>query len=207
MGFIPSASTVTVQAKLTNAGKKKLYQSIENQGGRFITKFALGDSDSNYVAIEGGAGPVDAGHVPDAGDFLSQPRSFAIYQGLYPPGVPVIFHNGNPGPETVGTIAIGANSPQGVSFDIRTEWPVEQLFEEEYNVSIVAPSTSSQERFESAFVYNLTDGTLALRYVGGLSLADIARFVGNDEGESDFYINIVGKQSRRFSRISMRIVL
>ena len=46
MGFISSSSTVTVKAKLTAAGRKKLFDSLETLNEQFITKFSLGDSDT-----------------------------------------------------------------------------------------------------------------------------------------------------------------
>jgi len=48
MGFINSATTVTIQATLTNFGRKEL---IENDNSIF-THFILGDSDANYNTSE-----------------------------------------------------------------------------------------------------------------------------------------------------------
>lgn len=59
MGFITSATTVTLTAKLTPLGRKKL---ISNNN-KLITKFSLGDSDANYYASQ----ILGAGQIPSAG--------------------------------------------------------------------------------------------------------------------------------------------
>lgn len=56
MGFINSATTVTIQATLTNFGRKEL---IENDNSIF-THFILGDSDANYNTSE----KLTTGRVP-----------------------------------------------------------------------------------------------------------------------------------------------
>lgn len=208
MGFIDSATTVTVQAKLTDAGKKKLYESIENQSGIFITQFALGDSDANYVAIDEGSGSLQSGHVPEAGDFLSKPRSFAIYKGTYRPGTPIILHDGEPGPETNATISVGANGTHVATFAIETEWPKGETFSEGYWFELRNPTNISDERFQELFsVQFLENNVLELRYNGGANLSEVIQLVGsNSDGETDFHINITGKESRRFSRINIRVV-
>lgn len=220
MGFISGTSTVSVQARLTDAGKRKLYESIESQTGSFITQFGLGDSDANYVAIDEGSGSLEAGHVPEAGDFLSKPRSFAIYQGIYRPGVPVILKNGDPIPELDETIDISGNDSNVVRVALKTEWPKGQLFNENYWVELNNPTSISNDRFNEIFSWSMIDApggvdqngnsmtikVLEVRFNGGLSLSEIVQLAGNGDGETDFYINITGQQSRRFTRINFRVV-
>jgi len=62
MGFITSANTLTLTAKLTPLGRQKLIST--NNG--LITSFSLGDSDANYYASV----PLTTGQVPaEAGDY------------------------------------------------------------------------------------------------------------------------------------------
>ncbi len=59
MGFIPSANTISLIAKLTPIGRKKLASSNNS----LITTFSLGDSDANYNTI-----PIlSTGQVPSSG--------------------------------------------------------------------------------------------------------------------------------------------
>lgn len=61
MGYINSATTTTLTAKLTPIGRKKLILTNNN----LITHFSLGDSDANYYS----AMPLLTGQVPnDGGD-------------------------------------------------------------------------------------------------------------------------------------------
>ena len=61
MGYINSATTTTLTAKLTPVGREKLIITNNN----LITSFALGDSDANYFAAQ----PLGTGQVPgDGGD-------------------------------------------------------------------------------------------------------------------------------------------
>jgi hypothetical protein len=62
MGFITTANTLTLTAKLTPLGRQKLIST--NNG--LITSFSLGDSDANYYASI----PLTTGQVPaEAGDY------------------------------------------------------------------------------------------------------------------------------------------
>ena len=56
MGFIASANTVTITAKLTPFGRQQLLTNSSS----IITQFSLGDSDANYL----GSLPLDMGKVP-----------------------------------------------------------------------------------------------------------------------------------------------
>lgn len=59
MGYINSASTTTITARLTPVGRVKLLADTNS----LITKFSLGDSDANYFATE----PLVTGQVPAIG--------------------------------------------------------------------------------------------------------------------------------------------
>lgn len=59
MGYINSAITTTLTAKLTQIGKKKLIMANNN----LISSFSLGDSDANYFA----ALPLESGQIPNTG--------------------------------------------------------------------------------------------------------------------------------------------
>jgi hypothetical protein len=56
MGFIASADTITITAKLTPFGRQQLLTNSSS----IITQFTLGDSDANYLADL----PLDMGKVP-----------------------------------------------------------------------------------------------------------------------------------------------
>jgi hypothetical protein len=62
MGYIPSATTTTLLAKLTPVGRKKLILTDNN----LISSFSIGDSDANYFA----ALPLGTGQVPGDGGTL-----------------------------------------------------------------------------------------------------------------------------------------
>ncbi len=63
MGYIPSAATTTLLAKLTPTGRRKLILTDNN----LIESFSLGDSDANYFA----AMPLTTGLVPNNGGGIS----------------------------------------------------------------------------------------------------------------------------------------
>lgn len=207
MGFISGTSTVTVQARLTNYGKKKLYESIESNSGNFVTKFALGDSDSNYVAISDGAGPLDSGFVPEAGDFQSRPRSFALYQGSYRPGKPVILVNGDPMDTVGGMLSIGGNGTRSVTFELATEWPKDEPFSEGYDYELINPTSINDERFAELFSVTMLEGnTLQVTYNGGANLAEILVLTGNFAYESDVSVTVVGQQTKKVVDIHLIVV-
>jgi hypothetical protein len=77
MGFQASATSVTIRARLTNLGRKKL---IENSNTAF-SHFMLGDSDANYYTSE----PLPTGLVPgNSGNlaFISGSTSDNIASGV-----------------------------------------------------------------------------------------------------------------------------
>jgi len=138
MGFVASSSTVTVQAFLTAAGRKKLFDSLETVNEPFITKFALGDSDTNYAAIDAGYGALQSGFVPQPGEWKPQIRSFLLAQGSYKPSVAHVVVDGRYGGSEghYRTFPIGANVASQQQYKIETEWPKGTRYEEEYKVSL-----------------------------------------------------------------------
>lgn len=175
MGFIPSGETITVQAYLTETGKKALhdrilvapfFRSAEEAGVgllaagaalgawdfRFITHFGLGDSDTNYNAIENGADVLKSGHVPIAGSFKSKPRSKVLYRGTYRPGIPRMLLNGAIlTPFTIIPLSITSPiiEPSGdqvwrLRYGIRMEWPKGELFNESLRASASIPNLSKR---------------------------------------------------------------
>lgn len=69
MGFISSASTITITAKLTPIGRQQLLTNTSN----IITNFTLGDSDANYLCES----PLDMGMVPDLAGELGTDQLFS----------------------------------------------------------------------------------------------------------------------------------
>lgn len=181
MGFISSSSTITVQAKLTDAGKKKLYDSIENTNSGFITKFAIGDSDSNYSAIDAGGSRLLTGHVPEASAFKPSLRSYLLYKGEYRPGVPVILIDNQYGSNNglIKQMSIGGNVQTNFAFKPTTEWPKDEVFTESYKVTIQNPGNISQALLDRYFtIAHLTTGQWAFQFNGGLSLSDVSIITG-----------------------------
>ena len=64
MGFISSANTVSITAKLTLAGRQRLL----TQSNQILTHFVLGDSDANYRT----SGLLTTGLVPSNSGDLGQ---------------------------------------------------------------------------------------------------------------------------------------
>jgi len=176
MGFISGTSSVTVQAKLTDAGKKKLYESIENNSSGFITKFAIGDSDANYGAIDAGTDTLASGHVPEASEFKPSLRSFALYQGQYRPGIPVILIGGEYGSDhgTSIKLSIGANQQQQIEIVPTTEWPKDEAFEELYKLEVQNPGNLSESQMDSLFI---VQGN-TFQFNGNIRLSEVALLAG-----------------------------
>jgi hypothetical protein len=76
MGFIASADTVTITAKLTPFGRQQLLTNSSS----IITQFSLGDSDANYV----GSLPLDRGMVPALAGEIGTNNLFSngVYSGV-----------------------------------------------------------------------------------------------------------------------------
>jgi len=67
MGFINTATTITLTAKLTNIGRKRLL----NENNKILSHFILGDSDANYqtsATLPTGKIPTDSGNLGIGGD-------------------------------------------------------------------------------------------------------------------------------------------
>ena len=76
MGFIASADTVTITAKLTPFGRQQLLTNSSS----IITQFTLGDSDANYVAGQ----TLDRGRVPSLAGEIGANDLFSngVYSGV-----------------------------------------------------------------------------------------------------------------------------
>jgi hypothetical protein len=217
MGFIPSSSTVSVEAKLTAAGRKKLFDSLETVNEPFITKFALGDSDCNYDAIDDGFGALGAGYVPQPGEWKPRIRSFLLQSGMYKPAVAHIVVDGRYGGAEghYRTFPIGANSGQQQKYKFETEWPKGERYEEEYEISYniagannIADIALFSNSFNVTFIANeqqsegdtRTDvGELWLTFRGGMDLASLQEIIGPDDETNNgwtFEVRIEGQESQ-----------
>lgn len=76
MGFIASANTVTITAKLTPFGRQQLLTNSSS----IITHFTLGDSDANYY----GSLPLDMGRIPSLAGEIGTNNLFSngVYSGV-----------------------------------------------------------------------------------------------------------------------------
>ena len=204
---------VLLEAKLTDYGKKKLYESIEGgENAPFITKFALGDSDANYVATENGHLASSLTNVPQGGDFKAAPRSFALWKGKYRPGSPVIFKDGDEVDIFRDFSIQGANQrlDRVIGVELNTEWPAGQSFAEEYDIEMFGPSNFSEERWGELFSHSLSpsDGgwKLNITFHGLVNVSEIARLAGAAfDNESDFTVTITGKQTKLKTNIYFRM--
>lgn len=182
MGFISATTSVTVEAKLTDAGKRKLYESIENNSSGFITKFAVGDSDANYAAIAAGTNTLGVGHVPEASGFKPGLRSFALYKGQYRPGIPVLLINGEYGSDNGVTrqLSIGSNERVLITFDPTTEWPKDEAFSEAYRVFVQNPGNLTEAALHRLFTAAgpTPAGQYAFQFNGGASDQELEILIG-----------------------------
>lgn len=208
MGFIASASTVTVEAKLTDDGRKKLYKSIEGDSNGFITKFTMGDSDSNYAAIVAGTPTLESGHVPETSDFKPNIRSFILYSGKYRPGIPVILINDNYAPDNglSNSISIGANTVTRLDFGLKTEWPKNSLFMEDYKIILQNPGNMSEVAFSSIFtITKNADGNYSFVF-NGASQSDLDVLIGESKiGETTIPIKIIGKSTNQITLYNIEV--
>ena len=210
MGFISGTSTVTVEAKLTDAGKKKLYESIETNSSGFITKFAVGDSDANYAAVAAGSGSLEAGHVPEASEFKPSIRSFALYKGQYRPGIPVILVDNEYGSDNgiIRQLSIGGNVTTNFLMDIKTEWPKDEAFSEGYSLTIQNPGNLSDEQMRRYFTVAQTTRGWAFQFNGGLNLQDLTIIMGafNSGGYTTIPVKIVGRTTNASVMYNIQLV-
>ena len=212
MAFISGTSTVTVSAKLTDMGKKKLYESIENNSSGFVTKFAIGDSDANYANIAAGGSSLAAGHVPEVGDFKPSIRSYALYQGVYRPGFPVVLVNDEYGTDDgiTRSLSIGANEQVNFAYNLKSEWPKNEQFSEFYHVTMQNPGNITNEALYRLFtsVGPLTNGQYAFQFNGGASDQELETLIGTSgSGNSTVIpIKIVGKTTHAQIMYNIRLV-
>jgi len=186
MGFINSASTVTVQAFLTAAGRKKLFDSLETVNEPFITKFALGDSDANYGSIEAGFGTLNAGAVPEAGEWKPRIRSFVLAQDRYKPSVAHILVNGRYGGSEghYSTFPIGNNNATQQTYKIETEWPKGTRYEESYDIDLTmagANGLSDVGLFVDLFDWSFEGGVITLSFRGDADQSVLDNIIGANE--------------------------
>lgn len=211
MGFISSSSTVTVQAKLTDAGKKKLYNSIEKGASGFVTKFALGDSDADYVAIDAGTPHLAAGYVPEVSSFKPSMRSFAMYKGVRNPESPMILINGEYGMNTgiYRDLSIASNTQATINFNITTEWPKDTIYSENYTVEIQNTGNLTPETLDRFFtVARFTNGSWGFAFDGGLSNQDLVLLIGsftNSGNGTIIPLKITGKISGAVGIYNIRL--
>lgn len=210
MGFINSATTVTVQAYLTKRGKQILHERAANASGPLITKFALGDSDTDYNAIEAGYGPLDAGVVPESSEWTPAIRSFAIANGTYFPGTPLIIINDQATQFIATEMLINYTQTSELTFNVRTEWPANTSYSEQYKIDIINPSEVSEETFNKIFTIDfVSENTLKIRYnanAGGViqltGIASITQISG-----VDFSVVITGKETNASTTINVDVRL
>lgn len=215
MGFIASSSTVSVYAKLTDAGKKKLYDSIERGSSGFVTKFGLGDSDTDYVAIDAGTPTLSSGYVPEVSNFKPAIRSFAMYTGIRNPSIPMILINGDYGTNTgiYRDLSIASNQSSTISFTVSTEWPKDTTYSENYSVEIQNTGNLTQEKLNQFFTLaqpaqRLPRTTWAFAFNGGLSTEDLVTLIGaftNGNNGTIVPIKITGKVSGAIGIYNIRL--
>lgn len=213
MGFIDSGTTVTVQAKLTDAGKKKLYESIESNSSGFITKFAIGDSDANYKAIDAGGDTLATGHVPEASGFKPTMRSFVLHQGTYRPAVPVVLVGGEYGSDNgiTTSLSIGGNKQVQISLEPTTEWPKNEPFEETYKMEVQNPGNLSESQLNRFFtVVSSSIVGNVFQFNGGLNISELAMLLGaygqNVGNETIVPVKVIGTITNATVMYNIRLI-
>lgn len=215
MGFVASSSTVTVQAFLTAAGRKKLFDSLETVNEPFITKFALGDSDTNYAAVESGYGVLPSGLVPQPGEWKPQIRSFLLAQGSYKPSVAHVVVDGRYGGSEghYRTFPIGSNSPTQLQYKFETEWPKGTRYAEQYKISYNLAGTSGGlsdvALFNNLFNATFENNTLTLAFAGGADQTVLNSVIGADEETNNgwtFEVRVEGLESQTVTVLTIDFV-
>lgn len=223
MSFVDSASTVTVKAFLTAAGRKKLFDSLETVNDEFVTMFGLGDSDANYAAIEAGFGTLPSGLVPSPGEFLSNIRTYALYQGRYEPYNGLILVDGEYSQAEGHFVKfpIGDNRPRIKSYVIESEQPKKQRVDETYKLSASidgAPlSITTASLFAQYFRWELvqlagqdqSSTRLEVEFLGGMSQTELNNVIGPDS-DSDhgwtFQVRLEGNQTGAVTTLNIDFV-
>ena len=119
MGYVQSASTVTLRARLTQKGREELLSGTTQLTVKY---FALGDGDANYRTTS----VLSTGKVPDVtGDYSGCTLSLADGVGLHHP----ISLTGGTNPSTVKlpattatttSLLFGCGSPSDLQFSANT---------------------------------------------------------------------------------------
>lgn len=215
MAFINSASTVTVQAFLTAAGRKKLFDSLEEVNEPFVTKFALGDSDANYGAIDAGFGTLNSGSVPEPGEFKPRVRSFLLQSGMYKPSTAHIVIDGRYGGSEghYRTFPIGSNVAEQRSYKLETEWPKKSRYEESYSLTFDIAGSNSVAGASSLFAqyFDLTfqNNEVIVTFRGGMDLSTLQNIIGADDETNNgwtFQIRIEGLESQAVTVLDIDFV-
>lgn len=209
MGFLSTASTVTVQAFLTKKGREILHQNAGNISGPLISKFAFGDSDTDYNVIEAGHGPLSGATVPEAGEWQPSIRGFAIARGTYAPGTPLIIVNDQDTHIVSTEMLINHAEVSWVEFDIRTEWPSNSPYTETYKLDIVKPQEISDEVFNQLFTVSfIHPKRVRIQYNGAatsLGLSGVATLT--QVAGSDFSVVVTGKDTNASTTINVDVRL
>jgi len=197
MSFVDSASTVTVQAFLTTNGRAKLLAGIQGDIDSFITKFALGDSDCNYAAIDAGYGALPSGFVPSPGEKLSRIRSYVLAAGQFRPGNPGILVDGKHASTEGHYVQFQASESAGREqrWKVETQWPRGAGYDEGYDaesslVDTLGPNVPGFQAgfyrsvFLSNFDWSFDEATseLVFSQTGDLASSWLDRFVGPGTG-------------------------
>lgn len=221
MSFVPSGETVEVQATLTAKGRKKLFDSLEDVNEPFVTRFALGDSDANYEAIESGFGTLTPGFVPSIGEFVPRIRSYVLRSGVYKPTPPVILVNGSYSDDNghYFEFPIGNNEPRTQTFTIETEWPKATKYQESYSIStsldnFQRPSSISSigfiSEFTRAFNSSFENNVWTIEFTGDLdpSIRETVLGTGtNAKGGLTWVARVEGNESQLVTSIAVDFVL
>jgi len=211
MGFIPSGSTVSVTAYLTDKGREKLYNSIESNSSGFITKFTLGDSDTQYSIIDSvGAGILSTGQVPEASEFKPGIRSNILYKGRFRPGKPVILIEDQVpvAGDVWKTIAVGGPEAMSFTFTIRTEWPKNTPYAEQYRVEMTPDGGQiTQKEFNSLFSITPIGGAqYRFNFLGTNDGVQFEKLFGiNYNGFTTVSTVITGKDSNIKARFNVNV--
>jgi hypothetical protein len=199
MGFISSSSTVAVTAVLTEAGKEKLFNSIETTNEPFATKFALGDSDANYEAIAGGFSVLRTGFVPEPSAHFPRIKSFLLSEGTYRPFVPNIKLGGAHQAENFMNLAVTPNKESILELELRTSWPLGTVYEEAYDISIQPPDAIVGKRSIKDFItVDKTQPQKLIIKFNAVPAEDIEMLLGdntNRNATATVAFKIIGKTS------------
>ena len=211
MGFLTTGTTVEVTATLTDAGKKKIYESIEHDSSGFVTKFAIGDSDNDYAATAGGA--VRCYRIPEPSDFKPNIRSFALYTGQYRPGIPVLLINDEYGTDNGVTtlLSIGANVQTQFLYNITTEWPKNEAFSDEYTVILQNPGNLSLVALMAQYIslgYNVAEQRWIFQFSGGASIEQLRMLIGEpgSGNSTTIPVKIIGKTTNAKIMLNIELV-